>query len=255
MSISSFNFILLLRTETNFTCYKTAGVLDGLLSLHPDIIQIYSAIINLSKNMLNRIKEYFGTRKCTGLLINCPEDEIVNIPSKKLRFCEAVNYSFELPFLIHERNINCIGAARNLGFQTIKDDEICLHISENTGIKQQFVQRMLANTPSIITSLNNVYMGITEEMEDIYKPDFFIVYANPDKVMQLIHKLARNKQIQPFISTYSLFSICGNVFARGYNTGAICISFGCPESIKYGGVAKDEVIVGFPEKLTWELFE
>jgi len=204
--------------------------------------------------MLNKIKEYFGTRKCTGLQINCSVDEIVNIPSKKLRFCEAVNYSFEIPLLINKRNIGCMGAARNLGFQKNKDDEICLHISENTGIQQAFVRRMLANTPSIKTSLDNVYLGITEEMEENYKPDFFIVYTNPVKVMQLIHELARKRQIRPFISSYSLLSICGNVFTRGYDSGAICISFGCPESIKYGGVAKDEVVVGFPEKLTQELF-
>ena len=204
--------------------------------------------------MLNKIKEYFGTRKCTGLQINCPVDEIVNIPSKKLRFCEAVNYSFEIPLLINKRNIGCMGAARNLGFQKKKDDEICLHISENTGIPQKFVQTMLATTPTIKTSLDNVYMGITDEMEEIYKPDFFIVYANPGKVMKLIHELARNKQKQPFISSYSLLSICGNVFVRGYYLDTICVSFGCPESIKYGGVIKDEVIVGFSEKLSQELF-
>ena len=110
--------------------------------------------------MLTKIKEYFNTRKCTGLLINCPVDEIVNIPTKKIRFCEAVNYSFEIPLLIHEHNIDCTGAARNLGFQRKKDDEICVHISENTGIQKKFVQRMLANTPSMIASLNNVCMGI-----------------------------------------------------------------------------------------------
>jgi len=205
--------------------------------------------------MINKIKEYFGTYKCTGLQINCPVDEIINIPSKKLRFCEAVNYSFDIPLLLNKQNIGCIGAERNLGFQKKMDDKICLHISENTGIPRIFVRKMVQNTPAIKISLNNVYLGITNEMEEKYIPDFFIVYTNPVKVMQLIHELARNNQKRPFISSYSLLSICGNVFVRGYNSDNVCVSFGCPESIKYGGVAENEVIVGFPENITQELFK
>ena len=205
--------------------------------------------------MINKIKEYFSTFKCTGLKINCPVDKVVNIPPKKLRFCEAVNYSFDIPLLLNKQNIGCMGAERNLGFQKKMDDIICSHISENTGIAQIFVRNIVQHTPTIKISLNNVYMGITNEMEEEYIPDFFIVYANPVKVMQLIHKLARNNQKQPFISSYSLLSICGNVFVRGYNSDNVCVSFGCPESIKYGGVSKNEVIVGFPENITQELFK
>jgi uncharacterized protein (DUF169 family) len=204
--------------------------------------------------MLDTIKEYFGTRKCSGMLANCPMEEVINIPSKKMRFCEAVNHSFEIPLLINKQNIGCMGAARNLGFQRQTDDEISSHISENTGIARDFVKKMLACTAPVNRSLKNIYMGITEAMEEVYPPDFFIVYAKPVKVMQLIHELARKQQKRPFISSYSLLSICGHVFVSGYLTGAICISFGCPESRKYGGVSEDEMVIGFPGKLTHSLF-
>jgi uncharacterized protein (DUF169 family) len=148
-----------------------------------------------------------------------------------------------------------MGAARNLGFSPLKDDEIAVHISENTGIPLAFVQDMLANTPSIKARLENVYLGITEEMERAYKPDYYIVYTNPLKIMCLINDLSRKQKKRPLITPYSLLSICGNVFARSYHSGAICISFACPESRKYGGVGKNEVVVGFPEARLHELMD
>ena len=205
--------------------------------------------------MLNEIKEYFGTRKCTSLQINCPSDEIINIPSKKIRFCEAVQYSFDVPLLINMHNIGCVGAARNLGFHKKSDDELTLLISENTGIPRNYVREMLQDTPPIKISLDNIYLGITEKMEEHYIPDFYIVYTTPDKILQLIHERARKKLKRLFISSHSLLSICGNVFVHGYNSGDLCVSFGCPESRKYGGVAKNEVIVGFPGSITHELLD
>lgn len=204
--------------------------------------------------MLDNIKEYFGTRKCSGMQVNCPATGIVNIPSKKVRFCEAVNHSFEIPLLINRHNIGCLGAARNLGFQKQTDDDLSQHISENTGIPKEFVKKMLACNPIIKRPLNNIYLGITEAMEETYHPDFFIVYTRPFKAMQLIHELARIEQKRPFVSSYSLLSICGHVFVSGYISGAISISFGCPESRKYGGVSDDEVVIGFPGKLINTLF-
>jgi len=73
--------------------------------------------------------------------------------------------------------------------------------------------------------------------------------------MQFIHHLAINLGIRPFIASYSLLSICGNVFARGYNTSNICISFGCPESRKYGGVDMDEVVIGIPGEMAKQFIE
>jgi uncharacterized protein (DUF169 family) len=204
--------------------------------------------------MLDNIKEYFGTRKCSGMQVNCPATGIVNIPSKKLRFCEAVNHSFEIPLLLNRHNIGCTGAARNLGYQKHTDDDLGNHISENTGIPPEFIRKMLACTPTMKRPPDNIYMGITEAMEEVYPPDFFIVYARPVKAMQLIHELAWKQQKRPFISSYSLLSICGHVFVSGHTSGAICISFGCPESRMYGGVSKDEVVIGFPGKLSRTLF-
>jgi len=204
--------------------------------------------------MIDDLKKYFSTNKCTGIKINDFTGYIVNLPSVKLRFCEAVNHSFNIPLLINNQNMGCMGAERNLGFR--KDDEyLGLHISKNTGISLGLIREMLTETSVIKDPINNLALGITEEIEKIYKPDFFIVYTSPLKSMQLIHHLAKTFGIKPLIASYSLLSICGNVFARGYNSGNVCISFGCPESRKYGGVDMDEVIIGIPGEMAKRLIE
>ena len=92
-------------------------------------------------------------------------------------------------------------------------------------------------------------------MEGQYNPEFYIVYSDPARIMLLIQRLAKKKYKKPFMSPYSLLSICGNVFVRGYHSGDLCVSFGCPESRRYGGVGKNEAIVGFPGNIARVLFE
>jgi len=205
--------------------------------------------------MINDLKKYFNTYKCTGIKINDFSGYIVNSPSTELRFCEALSYSFNIPLLMNEQNMGCRGAERNLGFRKDNDEDLGLHIFNNTGISIELVREMLANTSIIKDQITNLALGITEEMEKTYKPDFFIVYTSPLRSMQFIHHLAKILGVRPFIAPYSLLSICGNVFARGYNRGNVCISFGCPESRKYGGVDMDEVIIGIPGEMATRLIE
>lgn len=205
--------------------------------------------------MINDLKKYFNTYKCTGIKINDFSGYVVNSPTANLRFCEAVKYSFNVPLLMNEQNMGCRGAERNFGFRKDNDEDLSLHISESTGISVELVREMLDDTSVIKDQINNLALGITEEMEKTYKPDFFIIYTSPLRSMQLIHHLAKTSGIRPFIAPYSLLSICGNVFARGYNTGNVCISFGCPESRKYGGVDMDEVVIGIPGEMAKQLTE
>jgi uncharacterized protein (DUF169 family) len=202
--------------------------------------------------MINELKKYFGTNKCTGIKLNDQSGYVVNKPSVKMRFCEAVKHSFDVPLLIDHQNLDCIGAERNLGY--LDDDEaVGKHISKNTSIPYELIREVLAETTPIKFPLTDLVLGITEEMEKLYTPDFYIAFTSPLKSMQLTHQLARIFGVRPFIAPFSIMSICGNVFARGCNTGMVCISFGCPESRKYGGVSNNEVVVGLPGDMAMKL--
>ncbi|MFO8235843.1 MAG: DUF169 domain-containing protein [Bacteroidales bacterium] len=196
--------------------------------------------------MIDQVKKIFG-EKCTGIKLNTGEYKFLNKPIRQMKFCEAVSYSFNIPIDLKSENIACPGARRSLGIEE-EDDELAKTISENTQIPVSYVREGLENIPVIQDPVYNVVFGIDEKMENELKPDVFIAYTSPENIMKFIHQAA-SLEIQPQIPPYSLHSICGNVFSRVFEDEVISISFGCPESRKYGGVNADEAIIGIPYDL------
>jgi len=201
--------------------------------------------------MLEKIKEFFGPRS-TGIKINGDHYSFLNQPQREVKFCEAVYHSFQLPLQIDGSNLGCPGARRSLGFDNTSGDLAGL-ISSNTGIPYRYIRKILEDIPVISTPINNVVLGIPEGLEEDIRPDIYITYAQPDRVMRLMHLLARKKE-QPLLPACSIHSICGNVFSRALEHQKAAASFGCPESRQYGGVKKDEVIVGIPANLAGKWF-
>ena len=193
--------------------------------------------------MINQVKQLFGN-KSTGITINAEEYNSLRKPVNQLKFCEAVNYSFDTPILLNAEKIGCPGARRSLGIED-GGNELIKTISKNTKIPVSYVRNGLDNIPVIQTPISNIVLGLSEEMENKIQPDIFIAYTSPEIIMNFMHQAARLK-IKPYIAPYSLHSICGNVFARAYGKNVISISLGCPESRKFGGVNREEMIIGIP---------
>jgi len=195
--------------------------------------------------MIEKMKDFFGPR-CSAIKINGESYPYLNQPQREVKFCEAVYHSFQLPLQIDASVLGCPGARRSLGFDHSSRD-LAGVISSNTGIPYKYIQTALDDIPVVSTPIHNVTLGITEDLEEEIQPDMYITYTQPDKVMKMMHMLAR-KKVQPVFPAYSIHSICGNVFSRGLEQQKITVSFGCPESRKFGGVQKDEVIIGIPFK-------
>ena len=202
--------------------------------------------------MLNQLKSIFGER-CTGIRVNEPSYNRFIFPERAMKFCEAVHMSFEQPVELTQTNVSCPGARRSFDFDE-NDEELVQMISENTRIPASHVLEALRDIPVINSDIQNILIGITEDLEKEIVPDVFIIYTQPDKVMKFIHDLARQK-MKPHMPPYSIHSICGNVFARSFKDEEVTISFGCPESREYGGVKPDEVVVGLPYQAARKLVE
>jgi uncharacterized protein (DUF169 family) len=91
-------------------------------------------------------------------------------------------------------------------------------------------------------------------MENDLQPDLYIMYVQPLWITDLMYNLARIA-VKPSIPPYSFLSVCGNVFANCYLNHVVSISFGCPESRKYGGIRKNEIVVGLPFKIACSLLK
>jgi uncharacterized protein (DUF169 family) len=199
--------------------------------------------------MIDELKHIFGP-KCTAISVNGELTEFVNIPSKQMKFCESVNYSFNIPVKIINENLGCHGARRCIGFDH-SDTQLSKSISEKNKIPVRFIRSALYNIPKLIC-IKHIVLGMTEYMEKELQPDLYIIYMKPVWVAAMMHYLAKINII-PSIPPYSLLSVCGNVFSNCYKNHVACISFGCPESREHGGIEKSEVVMGIPYQTAVEV--
>ncbi|MCK5838717.1 MAG: DUF169 domain-containing protein [Bacteroidales bacterium] len=192
-------------------------------------------------SFLNQIQNLLGEKQ-TSIKINGVHFKDYNSPKKPIRFCEAVVSSLQSPLIIRKDDIDCLGAQRSFGFNR-DDKKLTAQISEETNIPIRFILNALNEIPVINHPVKNIILGSSE------KPDVTIAFLKPDKITQLTLLYAAYFEEKPLITPYFFMSVCGNIFAQTYNTGKISISFGCPESRKFGGILEDEVIVGIPNLL------
>ncbi len=192
-------------------------------------------------SFLNQIQNLIGEKQIS-IKINSLHFKDYNSPKKPIRFCEAVVSSLHSPLIIRKDDIDCLGAQRSFGFYR-DDKKLAVQISEESNIPLRFILNALNEIPVINNPVKNIILGSSEN------PDVTIAFLKPDKITQLILLYAAYFEEKPLITPYFFMSVCGNIVAQTYNTNKICISFGCPESRKFGGVLEDEVIVGIPNSL------
>lgn len=199
--------------------------------------------------MTDRIKRLFGP-KCTAININGESESFINIPSRQMTLCEAVDQSFKVPLRLNGDNLVCPGARRSLGFDA-NEEQLIREISGHSHISESYINTALQTIPAL-TGIRHINLGLTESMENNLQPDLYIMYVKPFIITDLMHNLAKSG-IRPSIPSYSFLSVCGNVLANCYLNHIISISFGCPESRKHGAIGKNEIVVGLPSKVAEEL--
>jgi uncharacterized protein (DUF169 family) len=146
-----------------------------------------------------------------------------------------------------------MGSRRSLGIFK-NDDDLIQHISQESQVEPKTVKYVLDDTPIFDPLVNNILLGISEEMENEVQPDMYIMYIEPKDVMDLMKEYTLKLNKFPAIKPYTFLSICGNVFVRTYKFGVMSISYGCPESRRYGGVKDNLVVVGIPYDKCLQLF-
>jgi len=192
--------------------------------------------------MTDKLKQLFGS-KCTAINVNGILAEFINVPTKQMKFCEAVNYSFNAPIMLNTDNLGCLGARRSIGFDR-NDKLLASTISAENNLPVKFIRTALQEIP-VMNGISNINLGLTKDHEIELQPDLYLMYIRPIKVTGLMQRLAKMALI-PSVLPYIFLSVCGNVFANCYLNQKVTISFGCPESRESGGIGEDEIVVGLP---------
>jgi len=193
------------------------------------------------------LEERIGGR-WTGIVFhreNGPNDDLAERP---MSLCEAIKESNHRPIVLTQHLVNCPGAHRSFGWATKGDDNIARKIVEATRIKPDIARKLIANIPRFEEAIAEVLVGA------VNSPDIVISYAQPEAGMRLVRRWQQVYGTDLHLETSSVMAVCGSVAVRAYTTDRICVSFGCPDSRKYGAIGRDRLVIGLPTHLAWDLF-
>ena len=166
---------------------------------------------------------------------------------EETRLCEVVARSLEETLVLPVEWIRCLGARRSLSL-VHNDDELALRISTEAGITLDMAYKAIEEVPRLFRPPVALTLGRQ------HSPDVMIGYVPPGLVMNLVRRRQETYGAGPSVKLSSFMALCGNVLAGAHTTRQLCLSFGCPDSRRYGGIEADMLVVGIPSCLAGTLF-
>jgi uncharacterized protein (DUF169 family) len=183
----------------------------------------------------------------TGITFNRDNTSKENLAKGPMRLCEAVKESRTRPIVLTRRLISCPGALRSLGWTNDAEEKLAHKIAEATSSKLDIARKLVNNTPHV-NGWGSVTVGGNNS------PDIAISYAQPVAAMRLVRLWQQLKGTDLDIAASSVMAVCGSVIAKAYMTNQICLSFGCPDSRKYGAIGRDRLVIGIPVRIIRNFF-
>lgn len=198
-------------------------------------------------NEIKKFESMIGGR-WTGVTFHHENNDRVTLAKHPMKFCEAVKESSTGAMSLTQDSMDCPGALRSFGWALTKDEQLTKTISQTNGIKEQIAKSIVEKVPHLNGSFSAITVGSYES------PDVILSYAQPEATMRLIYQWQKVSGKVLDVSISSHMAVCGCVAAGAYISGKICLSFGCPESRKYGAISNDRLIVGVPARLIANFF-
>lgn len=171
------------------------------------------------------------------------DSQAVEEPAESaMTICEAIDEAFVRPLVLTPELVNCPGAQRSLGWS--KDDgTLSGKILPTSSVASEIESRLVQDTPSIDGSTRAVTLGGDG------RADLFVSCLQPVHVMNLIRRWQLSTGTDVEVSLSNVMALCGNILARAYLSGNICMSFGCMSSTHKTKTERDRVLVGIPNDL------
>jgi uncharacterized protein (DUF169 family) len=164
-----------------------------------------------------------------------------------LRFCEAVSKAKNKQISLSVFHVCCDGAKRCFGWLKNNDEKLAQGLSRKTGMEQDAAYELIRSVPVLNDKISGISLG-----KDI-EGDVYISYACPKSAMKVIRcwQKMTGRNLNTEIS--GIMSVCGNVAVKSFLKQKISISFGCPDSRKYGGIENGELVIGIPHNIAFSL--
>jgi len=168
-------------------------------------------------------------------------------PRKPIRFCEAVGRVMPSrgTLALTAEQVSCPSARRVFGFacggcatdrECLRELAECGRFDDDGKALAAFSQvPCLPRPPSCIT------LSPSDPDADVY-----LMYMRPDEFMLFLQGYQGQNGEELPVSLSSVMPICGNCTVRPVLTGQACISFGCKDSRRYGGLRRGQIAMGIP---------
>jgi uncharacterized protein (DUF169 family) len=163
-----------------------------------------------------------------------------NLVEQPMRFCEAVKASSTGPITLAKKLVSCVGALRSFGWAMGKDGQLAKNMARENGMDQDTAKLLVEKTPHLDGKFAAITVGVYRS------PDILVSYIQPEAAMRFVRQWQKKRGAVLDVNISSVMSVCGNVAAKVYLSDTICLSFGCPEPRKHGGIGNDRLVIGIP---------
>ncbi len=167
------------------------------------------------------------------------------------RFCTHVWHTMldGRPRTLGASSIRCAGAKYVLGFREGDQPPEQL-VSE---LYKEGRAESLADSRQMVGALCRLRDTTSIHLVRGGKGDVHICYLPPAGMMRLVQAYHKIMVEPPQFLCPSLAPVCGVATAQAYCTKKLCLSFGCGDSRRYGGIGEGDVVVGIPHAVLLQL--
>lgn len=175
-------------------------------------------------------------------LEHVPSD-LTLLPDRQTRFCEAVSRAGEGEWILTADRMCCQGAQRSLGWLKGANRELAWQLAERMRTSVTIATKAISEVPVLPDGFEAVWVGTDTE------PDVYVSYVLPETAMQIVRSWQRLFGESPQVRVSGIMAVCGSAVVNSYVNRTISLTFGCPDSRKYGGIRPEQLVVAIPANL------
>jgi uncharacterized protein (DUF169 family) len=80
-------------------------------------------------------------------------------------------------------------------------------------------------------------------------PDVYVSYMPPETAMEVVRSWQRVFGETLTVQVSGVMAVCGSAVVNSYVNHAVSLTFGCPDSRRYGGIRPEQLVMAMPADL------
>jgi len=188
--------------------------------------------------MTSFFEYHIGGRWC-GVKFGLPAGGGPQPAARPLSFCQAVGTPSGWPIHLTREVMICPGGIRSLGWGD-GDQALAEAMRVKFAMCPEIAESIVRQTPKLDYDVAGVTVGTLET------PDVLISYAQPEAAMRMLQKWQSLIGMPLVVEVSGFMSVCGAVAVKAFLRDCTCLSFGCPDARKKGGIGRDRLVIGLP---------